>query len=286
MRLPVILAPHLPADHSLSLNGGRLCEPNSFRSSRSGLAGVKSDGVFMSTLPMIFRRYIQQRHRRSGVVVALGILLAVTGPPARSGVIISITGGDGQQSTGVAGVAEGFSTPVAIQGVTITAFLGNGNSAPSSGTAFLTPTIGPGTTLAQVIARSDVTVSCFFCAQTVTLFTGLDLAAGSYWISFTSPQPPASFLNWEVANSATITTTDGAQYVGLAALSGFYDPFPAGNPILYFVPSNPNQNYALMFEVTGTSVPEPASGYLCIAAGLGAVSKLIPSVWSKFRSRA
>jgi len=200
-------------------------------------------------------------------LLCYGVLLATTAQLARPNVIVTVDGSF-NGSTGVAGIAAGWSTPVPLQDVRITALLTNGLAPPASGTAFLTTSIGPGTTLAQLVAQTAVTVSCSVCLQEVTLFTGLNLPAGTYWISFTKPSD--SFLSWALSNPAVISTSAGAQYLGFAYLNGGYDPFPAGNSFL--IPPDPDI-WTLGYDFSVTTVPEPASLYLFIAGFAAILAK-------------
>jgi hypothetical protein len=176
---------------------------------------------------------------------------------AKSSTIISITGGT-DQSSQAAGLSQGWFTVTPLQDVTVSALLSNGDVLPAPGTAFLTTSIGPGTTTAQEIARADVFL-CGNCQQNVTLFNDLDLAAGPYWLTFGAPASPVSFLNWltqPVAN-LNITTGPGVEYFGFQALQPSDALFPPGGTLTF--PTPLTNGIAYDFSVTTSPVPEPGT---------------------------
>lgn len=176
---------------------------------------------------------------------------------AKSSTIISITGGT-DQSSQAAGLSEGWSTLTPLQDVTILALLSNGDVVPASGTAFLTTSIGPGTTSAQAIAQADVFL-CGSCQQNVTLFNDLDLAAGPYWLTFGAPASSVSFLNWltQPVDSLSITNGPGIEYLGFQALQPSDALFPPGGALTF--PAPLTNGIAYDFSVTTSPVPEPGS---------------------------
>jgi PEP-CTERM motif len=95
-----------------------------------------------------------------------------------------------------AGRATQWQSALAFEDVTITADLTSFLGVPSTATAFLTTRIGPGTTPADEIAHATVALPDFFApSQTVTLFTGLNLAPADYYLIITTP-PATSGLWW------------------------------------------------------------------------------------------
>jgi hypothetical protein len=186
----------------------------------------------------------------------LAFTLLACSRPARSGVIVSV-GGSTIGYTGAAGISAGWSMSAAQTNVTISAHLGNGNSLPSTGIAYLTNSIGPGTTLANEISQANVLLACTFCDQDVVLFSGLDLPAGNYWITFGAPAPPISYLNWAASNPASVAAGPGSSYTGFAYLVDGYGPFPPGSSFIF--PAQLSR-FAYQFSVTSaTSIPEPAT---------------------------
>ena len=145
-------------------------------------------------------------------------VLSITGSP---NTCASTGGNAGNRTTGIVAAmswiqASGYSN------VTISAALDNlGSSAFSQFTAYLTKSIGPGTTTAQEIAHSTVTGSgvAVPTATLTTLFTGLNLPAGTYFVTiFGDVNGPALGPEcWTFSTSApTIVTASGVS--GLTAL--------------------------------------------------------------------
>ncbi len=214
----------------------------------------------------------------------LAMLLLGCLPNAKPSTIISV-GGVFQGYTGVGGLSEGWSIASPVQNVTVSALLASGGGNPSTGTAFLTTSIGPGTTVAQEIAQTNISV-CAGCQQDVVLFSGLDLAAGTYWLTLGQPAPPASFLSWTASNPASITTGPGTSYLGYEALQPFYGPFPPSGTFLY--PSPVANAFAYDFAVISVPLsppagtPEPAGVWIC---GLG-LAVVFASKWGRSKAGA
>jgi hypothetical protein len=211
-----------------------------------------------------------------GLGIAICAFLLAPLGEAHASTILAVNGSF-LGGTGAAGLSEGWSTNAALENVDISAVLKNGNSLPSAGVAYLTTSIGPGTTLADVIAKTNVDLNCYFCQEDVTLFQGLSLAPGTYWLTFGTPAPPASFLIWDNAMPATLITGPGITYLGYEALLPFYSPFPPSGT--FYFPSPIVSFSAYGMSVTGTPVPEPAQRWLC---GLALVSLL---AWMTRRKR-
>lgn len=192
--------------------------------------------------------------------ICCGLLLAGCFTTASPNTIISVSGADSTASS-AAGLSEGWSTSGALGDVTISALLSNGNGLPSTGIAYLTTALGPGTTTTQEIAQTDVTL-CGSCVEDVVLFSGLNLAAGDYWITFGAPPPPASFLDWVTgpASQEVTTTAPGISYLGLEELEPSDAAFPPGGSFAF--PDPLTNGIAYDFTVTATPVPEPATVWI------------------------
>src|SRR6266699_3278914 len=102
---------------------------------------------------------------------------------------ITITGAD-FGSTGINGIAEGWSMNFADT-VSIAAHLDNGSGGPiaTGNIAYLTSGSLP--SLANVVASTSFTLPGFYDGM-LPLFSSVSLNAGSYWLIFASPNPPAS----------------------------------------------------------------------------------------------
>jgi len=162
----------------------------------------------------------------------------------------------------------GWSLSNTFDNVAITAEIDPGTDSGGSGTAYLMTQIGPGTTVANQIGTATFTASGpAFTAQLNTLFTGLALGPGNYYLVLSSPDG----LGWEAADAgASVVTAPG---VSLLSLNSTYPSGPAGYaPAGDF--SSPLGNNP-EFTVTGSPVPEPGGvALLCtILLGLGGTVK-------------
>jgi hypothetical protein len=196
---------------------------------------------------------------------AVIITLAISGLNiAGASTIVSVSGPDSAGSD-AAGLSEGWSTSVALQDVMISALLANGNGLASVGVAYLTTSIGPGTPAADEIAQSDV-ILCAGCMQDVVLFSGLNLAPGTYWLTFGAPAPPASFLNWVTGppSEQVVSTSPETTYLGFEVLSPDSSSFAPDGTSFFGAPLT--NGIAYDFSVTGTAVPEPEGPWLAAAA--------------------
>lgn len=139
-------------------------------------------------------------------------------------------------------------------------------SAGGGGTAYLTNQLGAGTTAANIIAQTDftfATVGTFTDISFVSLFSGLSLDAGTYFVMFGAPFNPSTAGGGITLGTAVTYTTDPDVTVGdmLFASSANID---AG-----FAPASTFSTSGLgnrVFRVTG--VPAPGSLALLGVAGL------------------
>ncbi|MBV9613165.1 MAG: hypothetical protein JO091_11875 [Acidobacteriaceae bacterium] len=143
-------------------------------------------------------------------------------------------------------------------------------------TAFLTAAIGAGETASNQIAATTITPSRPFPAfATETLFSGLTLPAGTYYLVLGGAVALEGEW-WGTASSPpTIETAPGVSYGGDGSTSinpPLYFGFPDENnpPDSTFVPATATNPINLIFSVTGTptaAIPEPAT-HLLVAAPL------------------
>ena len=138
-------------------------------------------------------------------------------------------------------LVEGWSQNALYNNVTITAPLEDNSSGGPiggvEGTVYLTNSIGPGTTVTNLVAP-PVTVSGLTNAFTVrTLFTGLTLAPGNYYLTFRSTN--SNPLSMSMEGSSTPTQTFGPGVSGLGADGQINsDPFPPATAVTLTQPGN------------------------------------------------
>lgn len=135
--------------------------------------------------------------------------------------------------------------------VTITAPLEDNSSggpiAGVEGTVYLTNRIGPGTTVANLVA-APVPVSGLTNTFTVrTLFTGLTLGPGQYYLTFSSTNSNPLSMSMEGSSTPTLTVGPGVSDAG-ADGQITPDPFPPATAVTLSPPGN------LFVTVTGTLV--------------------------------
>jgi hypothetical protein len=166
----------------------------------------------------------------------------------------------------------GWSQTGTFDDVTITAEIDPGTGSGLTGTAYLMSSIGPGTTTIDQIDTATFTASgAAFTAQLNTLFTGLTLGPGNYYLVLSSP----GGLGWE-GNDPGITPVTGPGVTFLSAEStspnspAVYPPAGDFSSTLGNIPE---------FTVTAvSSVPEPSGiAFLCAAMlGLGVKRRFLP----------
>jgi len=145
-------------------------------------------------------------------------------------------------------LVEGWYQNASYNNVTITAPLEDNSSggpiAGVEGTVYLTNKIGPGTTVANLVAP-PVPVSGLTNAFTVrTLFTGLSLPPGTYYLTFRSTN--SNPLSMSMEGSSTPTQTFGPGVSGVGADGQITpDPFPPATAVTLTQPGN------LFVTVTG-----------------------------------
>jgi hypothetical protein len=194
------------------------------------------------------------------------VIISATAPPALS--------------TGIGGsslVSTSWSQSGAYADVTITALVNSlivGES--PSATAYLTTEIGPGTTATDEIAHSAFTVptqlpvcSPSSCGAFVTLFSGLTLGPGDYFLTMGPPTGGLSAVGWFPAINPTVVEDIGVTQGPCVFASGTevapYPPASAFGSALGVC----GRDDVMNFTVTGaaaTSAPEPVAAIL-IASG-------------------
>jgi hypothetical protein len=173
------------------------------------------------------------------------------------------------------GESVGFTTSTPFPDVTISALLSNGGFPMGIGAAYLTTSVGSGTTIADEIAQVDINLGCSLCAQDVVLFSGLDLPAGTYWLTFGGPEAPTSGLSIGFSSPAVVQAIAGVSFLGDYVVSDGTGPFPPGSSTV----TNYTANDAFP-DFSVSTVPEP-SGLGFTLAGL-----VILGTWGLTRAKS
>lgn len=155
-------------------------------------------------------------------------------------------------------MAGGWNQSITLTDVSIAARL-DGGGGVVTGTAWLTTRIGPGTTIADEIAHYDFAVSSpRFEPELATLFTGLTLGPGSYYLVLTG----SGGGGWEMAANFIPTMAPG---IGVASRArDSYYPVAAYPPASSFIPERASDFTDKYFQYAVTVVPEPSVATLCL----------------------
>jgi hypothetical protein len=200
-------------------------------------------------------------------------LVLATVAVVQADTIITVTGGSSAQGISGSGTtAESWTSTGGFTGVTISVNIGTTDASNASGTAWLMTQIGPGTTNSQQVATTSFvapTVANFFSSPPLTtLFTGLSLPPGTYYLVLTSP---SSSVAWQLGGSVTPgigVTFQGAQ----SAFSGVNSSFPPASGF-----SANARTFGL--QVTGAPATSPVtpvpSSLLLVLTGLAAAGLLL-----------
>lgn len=185
-------------------------------------------------------------------LIAAAILTAAT-IAARADAIAGMAGGSSSMvqvndPEGISWTQTGSYTDVTISAfLSTTSFTGD----DGTGTIYLTDQIGPGTTVANQIAETTVSGVARAPATATSLFSGLDLGPGTYYL-ITASNLGGGGLGWNAySGNAAIPGISGTNnFDELAAGEAAYPPassfFTAGK-------------HSFDFEVTGDPTPEPSS---------------------------
>jgi hypothetical protein len=186
-------------------------------------------------------------------------IISVRGVPSSGGLVVE---------SGVQELATSWSSSESYSDVAITANL-YGSAGTAYVRAYLMTGIGPGTTVNQQIAFSTIPV---LNIGNYTLFSDLSLPAGSYYLVLSTVMPFPSAV-WRFVVSDEVITTDPS-----TTFTGYFDACGA-SPCDVYPPAGtfrgPDFGQPLIFDVSGTPVPEPAMTLtLVVAAFVVAVGKI------------
>ncbi len=169
--------------------------------------------------------------------------------------VTGITGGSSVTNTQYNAI--NFSLTSSFSNVAVEAALYTVNGA-GNGFAYLTTQVGPGTNASHVVATGP---AVFVGGGYKTLFSGLDLGPGSYWIVLGSTGPDGAI---QLSSTATYTTHPNA------SVGGMY--FSASGIDAGFAPASTFTASGLgnrLFRVT----PAPSAAGLLAIAGLAAARR-------------
>lgn len=193
----------------------------------------------------------------------VSLLCALAATSASAATIVSVSGTPAV-FIGTAVTAAGWTQTSAYTNVNVSAVLTNasGIGAGLAMHAFLTNAIGAGTTVANEIASVGFNLTPGI-AQNVSLFSGLSLGPGNYFLVLQPDGGSTGQGGWAAA-VPTIVTDGGVTRVGdrFSSTAAGYAPASTLNLI------NQSQQLLYSVETANSAVPEPSTAAL-VAAGLG-----------------
>jgi len=211
-------------------------------------------------------------------IAAAAMLASATG--AQADPLIAFTDNDPSSnywatvSDSASNWAVQWTQTYATSDVTLSALLARSSSAPAAGNWYVTNAIGAGTTAANVIASGSYATSAagssFFNyngAPRIVLGTGLDFAAGTYYLVFDGQDGSATQWGADTNAHTTIAYAPGfsidSYYHAMSPTSfapaAMFDAYPLTPTAAAFV-----------FEMDSAAVPEPAS-WAMLMVGFGAI---------------
>ena len=182
---------------------------------------------------------------------AFFFVLLLTAVAARAATIYDVSGPSPFGFANQTVLVEAWHQNAIYNGVTITAPLEDNSSGGPivgvEGTVYLTNSIGPGTTVANLVAP-PVPISGLTNTFTVrTLFSGLTLGPGTYYLTFRSTNSNPLSMSMEGSSTPIIATGPGVADAG-ADGQITPDPFPPATAVTLSPPGN------LFVSVTGNLV--------------------------------
>ena len=131
--------------------------------------------------------------------------------------------------------------------------------ANDGGTAYLTTRIGPGTTLVNEVASAPFTFPQTLNPSEVTLFTGLSLGPGTYYLTVAGGANDWS--TWIGSAQQNVVTDVGVTFNG--DFHVFDNPAPYAPASPYFS-DHPSMHHIFRVDGVAVAVPEPRSWVLAI----------------------
>src|SRR5262245_57720969 len=171
------------------------------------------------------------------------IIISVTAPPALSTLI------DASSAVATSWSQSKPYTDVSIAVLVDSAIVGQTPTAD----AFLTTRIGPGTTTSDEIAHTRFTVpiegpicSPSSCGAMVTLFSGLSIGPGNYFLTLSPNAMSTGNVGWFPALNPTVIV-DAGVIQGASFVAAPVAPYPPANAFVIYP-------FAMNFAVTATGV--------------------------------
>ncbi|HUI56483.1 MAG TPA: hypothetical protein VLY04_16020 [Bryobacteraceae bacterium] len=202
-----------------------------------------------------------------GCRLAVGLVL-IAALPAAADTIVSVAGTNAFGESNLNYVSWTQTSGFSNVSIAADLFVTTGTVAA---TAYLTTQVGAGTTVAQQVATTNFSISNTTAALT-TLFTGLTLNAGTYYLVINPTGPNLANFEWQALNNPPVVVTAGG--VTLNTEGAYFGVVPAYPPSANF--GGKGNQFA--FSVTGTagvSVPALSAGAMVFTGVLLLLSGLL-----------
>jgi hypothetical protein len=196
---------------------------------------------------------------KSAIGVLLFLIVAVPlvsqdVPPEERATLLSV-GGEIPLPVGINGQAVGWTLTRTHYRVDIAAHLGNGGG-HAYVDAYLMHAIGPGTTEEDEVAHRSFDLP-YPHDGWITLFAGLDLQPGTYWLIVAKPHEKAhSSINWFVGRPRSVFAACGVRFLESKSYT-FHGDAAAYIPASQF--EKKFEPYGFQFELTDERMPDSAA---------------------------
>jgi len=194
------------------------------------------------------------------LLTGFAVAFLLVGASARAATVISVMNSDQDElGAGFVGsaIAESWTLSQQYENVTILASLGFG---PREDTAYLTTSLGPGTTPADEVAETVFDFPAGSTPTWTTLFSGLSLSPGTYYLTLNENDFGAPGGAWfgNPTGIATVTlgegVSEGTSYVLFPRVVDGPAIYP---PSTQYVDAYPDDEFGYQVLSESQAIPEP-----------------------------
>ena len=172
---------------------------------------------------------------RINTILGVAFLVALSTAPGAAKTIVLVSGRFDSNAPAASPdpfgnydyVTASWTQTTAFENVSISIF-GSGTFGISSGTAYVTTSFGPGTTVADQIARATFEAPVASPSTTILLFSGLKLRPGTYYVTIAAGN--GQEIQWSATSHPQVSTASGVTVSpGVGCINGSTPaPYPPG----------------------------------------------------------